>query len=212
MVADVWGRWRWRGDPRGEVGVSGSLSMWAEERVRGVWKAGESMKETSWRTFLTTMGGERGLQSGRCALTHLVLWMKRPQAGQECTWSTLMVQPQWWQVGLGVVLLAPDWEEARGTRREEVEVGTMLGSRGMSRMAVLMAESWCMSILWASMNLWILGRTNMSENHSATVQPVPMSPPCRWILDLVVCRCMVTVWREEEVVEPTVKLNLMSCC
>ena len=44
------------------------------------------------------------------------------------------------------------------------------------------------------------------------MQPVPMSPPCRWILDLVVCRCMVTVCWEEEVEEPMEKLNLMSCC
>ena len=76
MVAEVWGGRRWRGDPREEVGVSGSLSMCsrAEERVRGVWKAGESMLETSWlMAFLITMGGVQGLQSRRCGFKHFDL-------------------------------------------------------------------------------------------------------------------------------------------
>ena len=68
-----------------------------------------------------------------------------------CTVPRHTLEPQWWQVGLVAGLLAPAWEEARGTRREEVEVGTKLGSRGMSRIAVLMAESWCMSIPRVSM-------------------------------------------------------------
>ena len=76
MVAEVWGGRLWRGDPREEVGVSGSLSMCsrAEERVRGGWKAGESMLETSWlMAFLFRRGGVRGVQSGRCGFKHFDL-------------------------------------------------------------------------------------------------------------------------------------------
>ena len=153
MVVGVKGGWWWLGDPGVEVGVSGSLSInsMAEARVRGVLKAGESILEASWLFTLLRRGGVGGEQVGWCAFTHF-LWMKLPQGAQVLTgWPPHWLEPQLWQLGTTLVLLAPRWEVVRGTRREEVEVGTKLGWRGMFWMAVLMAESWGMLMLFVSM-------------------------------------------------------------